>query len=225
MLIATQGFAALGNLAPDTSFPTTFSSATAARSTSPTPTSGTTPRFRRQPIAQTSAAIPIAHQLQRHYERHGAAVGARAQLPGAWYRRGRVGWGVNVAHQGDILFVTLLTYDTTARRCGSGHGRAPLHGQQATPARSTHHRPRVQTPCRSIRTVAITNVGTVDMTFTDAQQRHVNYTVSGVSKSKPVGRQSSRRRLRLCAAGPRRARPTSRISGTARLRRAKPAGA
>src|SRR4051812_50158652 len=41
---------------------------------------------------------------------------AAPSFQGLWYRgESESGWGVNVAHQGDILFVTWFTYDADRR--------------------------------------------------------------------------------------------------------------
>ena len=49
-----------------------------------------------------------------------APAGSASSLnyTGMWWNPDESGWGINVVHQGDIVFATLFTYDAGAIRCG-----------------------------------------------------------------------------------------------------------
>jgi hypothetical protein len=42
----------------------------------------------------------------------------QARYEGIWWNASESGWGLNVAQQGNVLFATWFTYDTSGRRGG-----------------------------------------------------------------------------------------------------------
>jgi hypothetical protein len=111
---------------------------------------------------------------------------------GLWWARpagSESGWGMNIAHQGDTLFVTWFTYDSTGKGLwlsmtatltvtGSYSGTL----QQATgPAfSSTPFLPAL---------VRQTPVGVGALTFADSNNATFNYTVNGITQTKAITRQ------------------------------------
>lgn len=100
------------------------------------------------------------------------------------------GWGVNVTHQGDILFVTWFTYDA------SGKGLWLVGSNVSRTSGNTFSGQLFQTrgPAFSASPwnpsqVAVTPVGTVTLSFSDAANGTFAYTVNGVSQTKPITRQ------------------------------------
>jgi len=100
------------------------------------------------------------------------------------------GWGVNIAHQGDILFVTWFTY------AASGRGQwlvMPNAGRTASGS-YTGAMYRTTGPAFSANpwvgsTVTPTQVGTGTFTFSGPDAGTFAYTVEGVSQSKAITRQ------------------------------------
>ncbi|HXZ47866.1 MAG TPA: hypothetical protein VEG27_02545 [Usitatibacter sp.] len=100
------------------------------------------------------------------------------------------GWGVNITHQGAILFATWFTYDAS----GKGLWLVMSNGAQAGPASYSGTLYRTTGPAFSASPwngsqVTATAVGTATFTFTDANNGMFAYTVNGVSQSKPITRQ------------------------------------
>jgi YVTN family beta-propeller protein len=100
------------------------------------------------------------------------------------------GWGVNIAHQGNILFVTWFTYAADGRGMwlvGSSvekTGNATYSGvlyRVIGPAYSASP----WDPAKVLRTP----VGQVGFTFSDANNGTMTYTVDGITQSKPITRQ------------------------------------
>jgi hypothetical protein len=100
------------------------------------------------------------------------------------------GWGINVTHQGDVIFLTWFTY---------GAGGAPLwfsaSGMTKT-AEGTYTGDLYRTNGPWYRAqpwdpnqVTRTRVGTATLAFTAADAGTFSYTVDGVSGSKPITRQ------------------------------------
>lgn len=100
------------------------------------------------------------------------------------------GWGLNIAHQGDILFATWFTYDSTgrglwfvmsdARRSGADTYTGKLYTTRGNPFNST--------PWNSA-SIAVTEAGSASLVFTDADNGTFTYAVGSVSQSKPITRQ------------------------------------
>ena len=100
------------------------------------------------------------------------------------------GWGVNITHQGDILFATWFTYDAN----GKGLWLVMSNGVRAAPGVYSGALYRTTgpafnaTPWDPLQVVA-TPVGTATFTFTDFYTGTFAYTVNGVAQSKPIVRQ------------------------------------
>ena len=107
-----------------------------------------------------------------------------------WWNPSESGWGMNVAHQGDILFVTLFTYDSDGtgmwlvgsrvERTGTNTYTGTLYRTTGLPFNTTSWNPAM------VKNAA---VGTVTVSFPDANHGVINYSVNGVSRSKSVTRQ------------------------------------
>ena len=100
------------------------------------------------------------------------------------------GWGVNVAHQGDILFVTWFTYGP------DGHGMWLVGSNVARTGNGTYSGALQRTTGPAFNAapwnpsqVMRTNAGTVTFTFSDANNGVMSYDVAGVRQSKTITRQ------------------------------------
>jgi hypothetical protein len=110
---------------------------------------------------------------------------------GLWLKADESGWGLNIAHQGSILFVTWFTYDVD----GSGMWLVMSSGTStfANTFSGTLYRTRgtafnvVPWPAVSYP-ADYTLVGTLTLSFTDANNGTMTYTVGGVTQSKPIKR-------------------------------------
>jgi len=100
------------------------------------------------------------------------------------------GWGLNIEHQGDILFVTWFTYD------GDGHPMWLVGSDLEKTGNATYSGPLYQTagpplaaspwdPGRVSRMPA----GKATLTFSDDSNGTFSYSVGPVSQSKPITRQ------------------------------------
>jgi hypothetical protein len=98
------------------------------------------------------------------------------------------GWGLNFAHQGDVIFATWFTYDRagkpwwlsmTANKAGPGTYSGTLYETSG---------PSFAAAFES-RTVAYAPVGQATLKFTDANNAQFSYLVDGVSQSKTIMRE------------------------------------
>jgi hypothetical protein len=99
------------------------------------------------------------------------------------------GWGVNLTHQGDTIFATWFTYDfdrtplwlsATAPKTAPGTYSGTLYRTTGPPFDAV---PFVASA------VTATAVGTASFTFTDGNTGTFDYTVNGVTQSKPITRE------------------------------------
>ena len=111
------------------------------------------------------------------------------------------GWGINLTHQGDILFGTWFTYDTD----GSGLWLVMSNGTRtaANTYSGTLYRttgPAFSSAAFDPAKVTRTPVGTATFTFTDADNGVLNATVNGASITKPITREVFSAPMPVCEA-------------------------
>jgi hypothetical protein len=114
-------------------------------------------------------------------------------VQGLWWRSpagSESGWGVNLTHQGDIVFATWFTYDTD----GSGLWLVMSNGAKVADNTYSGKLYRTTGPAFSANPwnptqVVGTEVGNATFTFSDANNGSFAYTVNGVSQAKPITRQ------------------------------------
>jgi hypothetical protein len=195
-LIATQGFAALGVVTPDYVVPNGFLYAPSGTINyagvdsvpyQALPTDGMHSIDRNSNV-MVNSATNFAGQTASVQSVPPAAV----NYQGLWWASpagSESGWGINFAHQGNIIFATWFTYDTT--------GKALWLSMTATQtATNVYSGTLYQTrgPAFSAMPfnpalVTRTAVGSATLTFTDANDAQFAYTVNGVSQVKPLTRE------------------------------------
>jgi len=96
------------------------------------------------------------------------------------------GWGINLAHQGDVIFATWFTYDLT----GKGWW---LTMTALKTAANTYNGPLIKSTGPAFDAVPFnpaqvvgTGVGTGTLTFTDTHNGTFAYTVNGISQTKNI---------------------------------------
>jgi hypothetical protein len=105
-----------------------------------------------------------------------------------WWNPSESGWGVNVTHQGSILFATLFTYDASGQPLWlvMSNGASTSAGQFSGPLY------RVTGPAFNASpwgTATPQQVGTMSFSFSDGDDGTLTYTVNGVSVTKTITRQ------------------------------------
>ena len=109
-----------------------------------------------------------------------------------WWNPRESGWGLNLNHQGNILFGTLFTYD--AQRAPlwlvmSG-GRMQDDGRSFTGELYRTTGPAFNAvPFTPITAANLTQVGTMSVAFVDANTASLTYTVNGAQVTKSIQRQ------------------------------------
>ena len=198
VLIATQGFADLGILTPDYVVPNGFFAtdgvtvnyAGVDQVTFPSiPTDGT------NAITRSGTMVP---NVATNYAGRTASVSGAPSLnfSGLWYKApadSESGWGINFAHQGDVVFASWFTYDAsgkgwwlvmTANSTGANTFSGTLF-EATGPAFDAVPFPPLGSPGGLVGS----SVGTGTLTFTDANNATFAYTVKGIPQTKAITRQ------------------------------------
>ena len=105
-----------------------------------------------------------------------------------WWNSTESGWGVNVTHQGDIVFATLFTYAPD----GSGMWLVLPAGQRTSVGVYSGPLYRTTGPAFNANPwtpISFAPVGTMTFTFTDGDTATMAYTVDGVPVTKSIKRQ------------------------------------
>jgi hypothetical protein len=116
--------------------------------------------------------------------------GALPNYQDLWWNPSESGWGLNIAHQGDILFITWFTYDTDGRglwlvgsdirKTGNGTYSGTLFRTAGPPVGASPWNPG------SVQRIP---AGTATLTFRDDNNDTFSYTVNTISGSKSITRQ------------------------------------
>ena len=120
---------------------------------------------------------------------------------GLWYNapaESESGWGINFAHQGDVIFATWFTYDFDSNPLwlsATAHKTAPRI-YTGTLNRTTG--PAFSSMPWNKNDVTLARVGTYTLTFADGNNGTFEYTVQGATQSKPIMRQVFRTPGTVC---------------------------
>jgi len=200
VLVATQGFADLGIVAPDFVVPNNF-----------IPRGAGTVNFADvDSISYLAGELPTdgvnallrngdkAKNLATNFDGLTGSVelgpgGSSDNYQGLWWKapaNSESGWGLNIAHQGDTIFASWFTYDAggkgwwlvmTANKTGANTYGGKLYSTRGPAFNSAAFDPLA---------VSATEAGTGTLTFTDASNGTFSYAIGSVSQSKAITRQA-----------------------------------
>jgi hypothetical protein len=192
-LVGTEGFAALRLVTPDYIVPNGFFNAAGGSvdfagvdiwNHPPLPTDGRRSLDR----ATGSPGVPSPFNFAGVTATIDLTAAPAASYQGLWWRSpggSENGWGVNVAHQGDVLFADLVH----VRHGRLGHvavlRRAQGDRDEPTPGSSTRRRDR-PFPLMTGRDSARRSSATSHSLSTDSDTGTFSYTAKGVTQSKAI---------------------------------------
>jgi len=196
VLVATQGFADLGIVAPDFIIPNHFISTGPGSVTY----SSSTISYAALPTDGTNALYvggTVAPNVATNFAGMSASVQPASALnfQGIWWAapaNTESGWGINFAHQGDTIFATWFTYDLTGRGTWfvmTAHKTGP-NTYQGEFFETTG--PAFDAVPFLPSAVLATSVGTGTLAFSDANNGNFTYSImkgGGVNQSKAITRQ------------------------------------
>jgi hypothetical protein len=194
VLIASQGFAALGIVTPDYVIPDGF-----------IPQSGTINYAQVDQVTYSGLPADGVHAIDRtgasilnlatNFAGQSASVsGAAASVnyQGLWWAvpaGSESGWGINFAHQGDTIFASWFTYDLTGKGLWLVMTAPKTAPSQYSGTLYTTTGPAFNSVPFDPAQVGATAVGNGTLTFNDANDGNFAYTVNGVAQNKAITRQ------------------------------------
>ncbi|QJR11377.1 hypothetical protein DSM104443_02452 [Usitatibacter rugosus] len=131
----------------------------------------------------------------------GGPASAIVNYQDTWWNASESGWGLNITHQGDVIFATWFTYDTSGkaqwllmsdvRRVGLGDSFAgKIYRARGNP---------FNTLPWNTGSIQVTEVGQVTLSFSDADHGTFAYTLDGVSQTKAITRQEFASPKAMCS--------------------------
>jgi hypothetical protein len=120
-----------------------------------------------------------------------------------WWNPLESGWGINFAHQGNVIFGTLFTYDTDNKgmwlvmSAGSKQVDGSFKGELYRTTGTPFNAPVVG----GTVTASVTPVGTMTVRFINGENATLTYTVNGVTVTKLIQRQVFGTSVPVCVAG------------------------
>ena len=118
-----------------------------------------------------------------------------------WWNPTEPGWGINVTHQGNVIFATLFTYDAT----GKGAWYVLAHADRTSAGVYSGTLYRTHGPAFNASpwvTATSTQVGTMTFNFTNGGTGTLNYGIDGVQVSKSIQRETFASPPTLCQQPP-----------------------
>lgn len=107
-----------------------------------------------------------------------------------WWNPNESGWGVNVTHQGDVIFATLFDYDATGKGMWYVLANAPKQSAGVySGALFTTTGPAFNASPFNPASVATTQVGTMTFNFSSGNAGTLTYTVNGTQVTKSIQRE------------------------------------
>lgn len=122
----------------------------------------------------------------------GAQASPAPNFEGLWWNApagSESGWGINVAHQGDVIFATWFTYDTTGKGWWLVMTAPNTAANTYSGALYTTTGPAFDSVPFNPAQVTATQVGTGTLTFTDANNGTFTYSVNGTMQAKAITRE------------------------------------
>ncbi len=208
LLIGTVGFAALGAVTPDFVVPNGFFApgggivnfADVDIWQYPALTNGNAHSLNRNGVF----AINTPRNFAGETATLTASAASAMNFQSLWWNDpplSESGWGLNIAHQGDILFVTWFTYDTDGSQMWlvmSNAGKTATNRYEGQIFRTTG--PAFNVAQWNPNAVLSPPVGTGVLAFSNADRGTFSYTIGNVSQTKNIVRQEFSSPVSTCAA-------------------------
>ena len=111
-----------------------------------------------------------------------------------WWNPNESGWGINISHQGDVMFASWFIYDANRQPTWIFLSRADRSGALGNTFTGdifqTTGTPFAVVPFVPLQSTNITKVGTATMIFSDARTGSLTYSINGAQVVKQITRQT-----------------------------------
>jgi len=192
VLIATEGFAALNVVKPDYVVPNRFLS---LKSGSVNFGGVDEVAYAALPVDGVSALNRdgvLVSNIATNFAGQSASLGSGTNYEGLWWNApadSESGWGINFAHQGDVIFATWFTYDTSGKAWWLSMSANKT--SEATYAGTLYvtSGPAFSAVPFDPAKVTAAPVGSATLAFSGKDSGTFAYSVDGVSQTKTITRQ------------------------------------
>ncbi len=198
VLIATQGFAALGLLAPDFIVPNGFFATDGVTVNYAGVDQVTFPSIPTDGAHAVTRSGAIVSNVATNFAGSSASVSGAPSMnfSGLWFNApadSEAGWGINFSHQGEVIFATWFTYDMAGKAWWLAMVATNTVGNTFSGTLFEGTGPAFDAvpfpPQGSPGGIVTSTVGTGTLTFSDANNGRFVYTVNGTTQSKSITRQ------------------------------------
>ena len=201
VLVATEGFAALNLITPDYVVPNNFLWTVQGNvnfadvdfiSYSALPTDGVGALGRNKTVIPNVATNFAGQSASVTAETANGGAAVAKNYQGLWWNApadSESGWGINFAHQGDIIFATWFTYDATGKAWWLAMTASKTGPNTYAGDLLTTHGPAFSATPFNPNAVTHATVGHATLTFTDPNTAQFAYTVNGVAQAKTLARE------------------------------------
>lgn len=111
-----------------------------------------------------------------------------------WWNPNESGWGINISHQGDVMFATWFIYGANSQPTWIFLSRAERSGASGNTFAGDIFQatgtPFAVVPFVPLQSTNLTKVGTATLIFSDARTGSLTYTVNNVQVVKQITRQT-----------------------------------
>jgi len=114
-----------------------------------------------------------------------------------WWNPQESGWGINFAHQGDILFATLFTYDRNGADLWLV-ASAMTKQSDGSYSGALFKTTGVAFNAATWRSATAAEVGSMSVKFSDGEDGILTYVFNGTSVTKPIKRQTFAAVVPMC---------------------------
>ena len=131
-------------------------------------------------------------------------VPASTNFGGLWWNapaESESGWGINFAHQGDVIFATWMTYDLAGKPWWLSMSAFNAGGNTFAGTLYEGQGPAFNAKPFDPRLVTYREVGTGTLTFSDSDSGSFAYVVNGVAQTKIITRQKFANPVPVCTFG------------------------
>jgi hypothetical protein len=160
-------------------------------------------RFSIDPIrvdtSDAETATAIATTTSTNSE---TTAGAATNYEGLWWNApagSESGWGLNLAHQGDIIFATWFTYDFSGKPWWLSMTATRVADNVYTGTLCENRGPSYTSVGFDPKQVVATSVGQGTLTFNDSENATFAYVVNGISQTKSITRQKFANPVPACS--------------------------
>jgi hypothetical protein len=134
-------------------------------------------------VGSQTRTVAITRQVFRN------GIAPAVDYTDLWYNASESGWGMAISHQSDIMFLAWYVYDGTGKPFWYVAPACAVNGSSCSGSLYRTTGPALGQTFNPLQVQAVL-VGSAIVSFVDANNAVLSYTVDGVSSTKTITRQT-----------------------------------